>query len=159
MSGLCLRVQKYSFGQTSTCTPNYLPLVGIHNLSSFFICNSLSIRNVSSWAIFTPAGWTQPNPNTRMLNSARNPQSSTSPHGIHSGLGIQTNIKHAGNTVQYYSLEGTNAYLLKCLQNFLRPNKVEFHLTPVGLNLRSAAESRFQKQMNFLTAIDIMIAS
>lgn len=63
------------------------------------------------------------------------------------------------NTAQYYSFEGTNAYLLKCLQNFLRPNKVGFHLTPVGLNQRSAAETRFQKQMIFLTTIDIMIAS
>lgn len=72
---------------------------------------------------------------------------------------MQENTKHSGNTVPYHSPEYSNGYLLKCLQCYPRCNKAGLHLTPAGLNLKSAAETTSQKQVNLLTAIEIMITS
>lgn len=112
VADICLGVQKYNFGQA-------LQHAHLQPITSYFLAftiqaifltyNSLFIGNLSIWAIFTSTGWTQTKLNTGMLNSARNPQSTTCSRGIHSGLELQTNPKHVGNTVKYYSLEYTKS--------------------------------------------------
>lgn len=151
-------VQFWTSPSACTSTANYQLLLSIHNSSHLFNLQQFvhwKFKYLSNFHLY----WL--NTAKAKYRSAEFCEKSTVVH-LSPWDSLRIRVANKSKTRWKYSeilLSWVyKEYLLKCL-HFSRPNKAGFHLTPVGLSLSSAAETRFHKQMNFLAAIEIMIAS